>query len=240
MLGRGPLAFAPLAALDPVPPPTAPVHGTLGVTLGALSGTLSGTVTIQGTAAGTLFPLVLVGTGTVANRASSGALSATLGALTLAGTGHVTQGLRTGTLAVTLGPLVLRGAGRAGIPVTAWPHEWCPAPGASRTSMLAVDTIQFGDGYSHRITRGLKPVRPAMNYQFPFVGMARLNDMNAFLKANGARGFQFQSPDSAAQVFVTADAWSASITDKNLATDIVGTLQATFVERFNPQPLNVP
>jgi phage-related protein len=392
MLGRGPIAFGPLAALTGFPPPPTTGHlahstmaqwrplataeplagpyqlspltlaatgtvrnqiftGTLGVTLGALNPTLTGKVTVQGTAAGTLFPVVLIGTGTVVNHSHGtlaqtlgplalsgsagvlvqgtlgatsaemvqwtplasakplagpfalgslalaaagtatnhvftgtlaatlsplalagagsitggvissgvlaatldtltlrsngkayvkGKLSATLGGLTLAGVGHITTARRTGTLGITLDALTLQASGGISVLPTSWPHEWCPAPGAARTSTLAVDVVQFGDGYCHRSTRGLDPVRPTMSYQFPFVGMGRLNDMNAFLKANGARGFQFQPPDSDGNVFVTADAWSASITDKNLTTDVVGTLQATFVQQFNPQPLNVP
>jgi hypothetical protein len=39
----------------------------------------------------------------------------------------------------------------------------------------------------------------------------------------------------ASQVFVYADQWSYTITDK-AGTGIVGTLQATFVRIFNPQP----
>ena len=50
-------------------------------------------------------------------------------------------------------------------------------------------------------------------------------------------GFWFTPPDGTTDVFVTADEWSASISDRN-QSDVIGTLQATFTRQFNPQPSN--
>lgn len=119
-----------------------------------------------------------------------------------------------------------------------WP--WCAMPGAARSTALAVDVVSFGDGYNHRATRGLNPVRPSWQLAFPFASLDELGTLDSFLKANAAAGFYMRPPDSAVDVFVTADSWSASITDKNAASGIVGTLQATFVQQFNPQPANKP
>jgi phage-related protein len=110
-------------------------------------------------------------------------------------------------------------------------------PGASRSTKLRVDQTDYGDGYTYRLTRGLNPARPSWSIQVPFVGLTELGTYDAFLVANAARGFWFTPPDATADVFVTADEWSASITDRN-QTDVVGTLQATFTRQFNPQPLN--
>ena len=113
---------------------------------------------------------------------------------------------------------------------------WCPQPGMSRATQLAVDANAMGDGYTHRGTRGLNPARPAWTMVFPFVSVDELNAMDSFLLLYAAPGFWMQPPDSGAPVLVVCDAWSATIVDKNLKTGIVGTLQATFARSFNPQP----
>lgn len=127
-----------------------------------------------------------------------------------------------------------RGTLAAGHQDPYWP--WCVMPGASRTTNLKVDQIDYGDGYIHRATRGLNPARPQWSVQVPFTDLAELDGYNNFLSAYGVGGFWWTPPDSAADAFVYADAWSASITDRNNAAGIVGTLQATFVRCFNPQP----
>jgi phage-related protein len=116
-----------------------------------------------------------------------------------------------------------------------WP--WCAMPGASRTTQLAVDTVSFGDGYNHRATRGLNPARPSWALTFPFTSLDELGNFDAFLKTNATAGFWMRPPDSAVDVFVTADSWSATITDRNSGDGLFGTLQTTFVQQFNPQPL---
>lgn len=115
---------------------------------------------------------------------------------------------------------------------------WCAMPGAARSTSLSVDQTNYGDGYNHRATRGLNPARPQWSLQFPFASADELQTLDAFLVAYSARGFWMRPPDSATDVFVTVDSWSATITDKNLNSGIIGTLQATFVRQFNPQPTN--
>jgi phage-related protein len=114
--------------------------------------------------------------------------------------------------------------------------SWCPQPGAGRASTLMVDVAPYGDGYIHRATRGLNPVRPTWTLNFPFEGLATLDEMDTFLRSNAASGFYFQPPDDDAPLFVTADAWQATIADKNLDRGVVGLLSVTFAECFNPQP----
>lgn len=119
---------------------------------------------------------------------------------------------------------------------------WCPLPGPTRTTKLTVDENSYGDGYSHRSTRGLNPARPSWRLDFPFTSAQQLADMDAFLTANAAAGFWFEAPDmGGALVFVTVDEWSAQVADRTRArtiADIVGTLSATFNRSFNPQPIN--
>jgi phage-related protein len=118
--------------------------------------------------------------------------------------------------------------------------------GASRTDTLRVDKNEFGDGYIHRATRGLNPVRPAWTLTFPFRDAAEYQAFNTFLAANAAAGFYFKPPEEPAPVFVTADDWSMTISDRRGVAGaggvepILGTLQATFTRSFNPQPLSSP
>jgi phage-related protein len=116
-----------------------------------------------------------------------------------------------------------------------WP--WCVMPGAARSTTLAVDTNGYGDGYIHRSTRGLNPARPSWSVQVPFVGVDELTAYDSFLQANATAGFWFTPPDSATDVFVVVDAWSNTVADMNPQKGIVGTLAATFVRSFNPQPI---
>jgi phage-related protein len=117
-----------------------------------------------------------------------------------------------------------------------WP--WCVMYGSSRTTTLRVDQTDYGDGYTYRLTRGLNPARPSWSIAVPFVGKDELAAYDAFLTANASRGFWFTPPESDTDVFVTVDAWSNTVADKNQDQGIVGTLQATFVRSFNPQPVN--
>jgi phage-related protein len=119
------------------------------------------------------------------------------------------------------------------LPQPYWP--WCAQPGAARTSTLVVDEVAYGDGYKHRATRGLNPVRPEWSLGFPFTSLAELDERDAFLRRYAAGGFWFTPPDGATPLFVTANEWSASITERNLKTGIVGVLTVTMAQCFNPQ-----
>jgi phage-related protein len=115
-----------------------------------------------------------------------------------------------------------------------WP--FCPMPGHTKDSKLAVDINAFGDGYVHRSTRGLNPIRPAYGVTFTFNGDAEMAQMDSFLKAYACGGFYYQPPGEPSPVFVTADEWTYSIQVKG-TTGVIGTLSATFNRMFNPQPL---
>jgi phage-related protein len=123
------------------------------------------------------------------------------------------------------------------VPQPYWP--WCAMPGASRDTKLSVDEVAFGDGYKHRSTRGLNPARPSWSLSFPFTSLAELEERDDFLKANAARGFWMTPPDGTGYVLVTADEWTAQISERNRASGIVGTLSVTLTRSFNPQPGDV-
>jgi phage-related protein len=118
---------------------------------------------------------------------------------------------------------------------------WCPLPNAAKSIQIAVDIANMGDGYTHRATRGLNPIRQAWSLSFPFEDRGTLYAMDSFLATNAVGGFYIQPPDQYGEVFVTVDAWSSTITDRARQTgEMVGTLQATFTLAFNPQPANKP
>jgi phage-related protein len=118
---------------------------------------------------------------------------------------------------------------------------WCPMPGMSTTATLAVDTVALGDGYVHRATRGLNPVRETWSLAFPFTSQSELTAMYGFLRAYAVAGFWMRLPDFVEYVFVCVDEWSWSISDRTGQDhDIVGTLSASFVRSFNPQPYPMP
>src|SRR5215471_2621166 len=114
--------------------------------------------------------------------------------------------------------------------------SWCPQPGAARASKLAVDVAAYGDGYQHRATRGLNPIRPSWTLAFPFKSLDDLGEMDNFLRINAAAGFYFRPPDARDPLFVTVDEWQATIADKSRSRGIVGQLNVTFAQSFNPQP----
>lgn len=118
-----------------------------------------------------------------------------------------------------------------------WPDEWCPSLAPTRTNTLEVDTVEMGDGYCHRSTRGFNPVAQSWDYQFPFTSLDQLDAMDAFLQRYSAPGFWFVPPENVEAIMVTADEWSASITDRTGRGALVGFLQVTFTRAFNPQSI---
>ena len=99
--------------------------------------------------------------------------------------------------------------------------------------------MEFGDGYKHRATRGLNPVRPTWALNFPFTSQAELTAYDQFLTAYATGGFWMRPPDSTVDVFVTADEWVANLVDRNKTSGIVGSLAVTFAQTFNPQQYDV-
>ena len=120
-------------------------------------------------------------------------------------------------------------------PTPLWP--FCPMPGATKDSKLAVDINAFGDGYVHRSTRGLNPVRPSYGVTFMFTGDAEFAAMDSFLTKHAAAGFYYNAPGG--RSFRDCRRMVYSIEVKG-AAGVVGTLSARFDRSFNPQPLPPP
>jgi phage-related protein len=117
--------------------------------------------------------------------------------------------------------------------------QWCPMAGAARSTKLAVDQVDFGDGYIHRLTRGLNPIRPSWSLQFPFRNKIELAERDNFLRTNASGGFWFTPPDAVDDVFVYVDGWAATVVDRTAGGDMAGTLTVNMVQCYNPQPQGV-
>ena len=109
--------------------------------------------------------------------------------------------LSTGTFNQALGPLTLKALGHVVIIPTSWPHEWCPSLGPTHSKTLAVETVEYGDGYRYRITRGLNPVGSTLTYAFPFEDVEHLTDMDVPAR-HGSRGFLFPARFEPAPIYV--------------------------------------
>jgi phage-related protein len=122
------------------------------------------------------------------------------------------------------------------------PHwDWCPAPGMSRSWTHKVEIAAYGDGYKHRATRGLNPFESQWQCVFPFKTMAELSAMGSFLANHGVTGFYFSAPDSGGWIFVTCDNMSWTVSERRRdSEDYIGTLQASFDQAHNPQPISPP
>jgi len=127
------------------------------------------------------------------------------------------------------------GIGPAPMPDDFW--RWCPAPGLNRRTAIAVDMIAYGDGYIHRSTRGLNPIRPSWDLLVPYRSKIEVKAIDDFVKQYAVKGFWFLPPDLDDAVYVTCDEWSFSTNDKN-RNGIIGTFSATFTRSFNPQPIS--
>jgi phage-related protein len=117
--------------------------------------------------------------------------------------------------------------------------SWCPAAGMQKGSKLNVDTQGYGDGYVHRATRGLHPVRPNWSLTFPFKSADEAQAMTDFLEANAAAGFYTKLPGEADYSLVVCDEWSLSFVDRTGNGTLAGNLSATFAKSFNPQPIGL-
>jgi phage-related protein len=109
----------------------------------------------------------------------------------------------------------------------------------SVSKKLMVEVVNYGDGYIHRNTRGLNPVRPSFQVQFPFISDQELSNMDSFLTSNAAQGFWFAPPNQS-PIFVTVDEWGYNIEIVRRSDGVCGQMQMTMVQQFNLQPVTPP
>ena len=107
-----------------------------------------------------------------------------------------------------------------------------PTYGAQKTNQPKVRQVQFGDGYTQRLTVGLNQNPKSWSLTWE-VSETNADTIETFLDARAADGdsFTWTPPDSATAYQWTCYDWSKSIPSLNRAT-----IQATFTQVFEPTP----
>jgi phage-related protein len=107
-----------------------------------------------------------------------------------------------------------------------------PTYGAQKTSQPKVRQVQFGDGYSQRLSVGLNQNSKAWSLTWE-VSETDADTIETFLDARAADGasFDWTPPDEATAYKWICYDWSKSIPYLNRAT-----IQATFTQVFEPTP----
>ena len=104
-----------------------------------------------------------------------------------------------------------------------------PTYGASKRSRPNVRTVQFGDGFSQRITYGLNQDPKQWSLTFE-VSETDADTIETFLEARGgSESFDWSPPDEATTYKWICQDWSKSIPYLNRAT-----ITATFQQVFEP------
>ena len=104
-----------------------------------------------------------------------------------------------------------------------------PTYGAQKTSQPAVRKVQFGDGYSQRLTFGLNQNPKSWSLTWE-VSEANADTIEDFLDARGgAESFDWTPPDTATSYKWICGEWTKTIPYLNRAT-----ITATFVQVFEP------
>ena len=104
-----------------------------------------------------------------------------------------------------------------------------PTYGAQKTSQPAVRKVQFGDGYSQRLTVGLNQNPKSWSLTWE-VSEANADTIENFLDARGgAESFDWTPPDTATSYKWICGEWTKTIPYLNRAT-----ITATFVQVFEP------
>ena len=104
-----------------------------------------------------------------------------------------------------------------------------PTYGAQKTNQPKVRQVQFGDGYSQRLTVGLNQNPKSWSLTWE-VSESNADTIETFLDARAAQeSFDWTAPGEAGSSKYVCAEWSKSIPYLNRAT-----VQATFMQVFEP------
>lgn len=104
-----------------------------------------------------------------------------------------------------------------------------PTYGAQKNSQPAVRKVQFGDGYTQRLTFGLNQNPKSWNLTWE-VSETNADIIEDFLDARGGtESFDWTPPDTATSYKWICEQWTKTIPYLNRAT-----ISATFVQVFEP------
>jgi phage-related protein len=86
---------------------------------------------------------------------------------------------------------------------------YVPDRGFSKQSTPRNLIMQFGDGYSHRVSDGINAMNTLWNLSFSSRSLADAAAIISFFESNaGVTAFQWTPPDEATQYNVVCTAWS--------------------------------
>lgn len=104
-----------------------------------------------------------------------------------------------------------------------------PTYGAQKSSQPAVRKVQFGDGYSQRLTFGLNQNPKSWSLTWE-VSETNADTIEDFLDARGGtESFDWTPPDTATSYKWICEQWTKTIPYLNRAT-----ISATFMQVFEP------
>ena len=106
-----------------------------------------------------------------------------------------------------------------------------PAYGASKGNQPNVRTVQFGDGYSQRLTYGLNQNPKSWDLTWQNITETDADTIETFLNARAAdnASFDWTPPDETTAYKWICPSWNKSIPYNNRAT-----ITATFQQVFEP------
>ena len=105
-----------------------------------------------------------------------------------------------------------------------------PSYPASEASNPNVETIQLGDGYQQRFTKGLNQNPKTWTFNWKNITQAESNTFKAFLDARrGVESFDYTPPGASSARKYICKQWDETLNVPNRAT-----LNAAFTEVFEP------
>lgn len=106
--------------------------------------------------------------------------------------------------------------------------SFIPDFGATKQKKPVVSKIQFGDGYSQRIAKGINNQPETWQLTFANRSQADGDAIDAFLEARGGvEPFDWETPEGVTKQFVCSD-WSVAVVNGSYRT-----VTATFEEVFD-------
>jgi phage-related protein len=108
---------------------------------------------------------------------------------------------------------------------------WCPAPPMSSTSEWRMNIAQYGDGYEMRALDGINALNETFDLDYGLIPQGQIEEMQAYLIAQGARAFPFRHPVTGFLISVFCDSWDVEYSlvqwVSNVRT-VYGTLSVEF------------
>lgn len=111
---------------------------------------------------------------------------------------------------------------------------WTPSPAPSDQLQVQVKShtnrIQFGDGYTVRVSPGINTLRRVMELRWINITQAELAGLVAFLEArNGEQAFKYTLPSDATEYVWSCQEWSP----EHVKGSVIYNLTAKLTQEFD-------